>query len=526
MKINRKTLLLTSAWLAVAMAPTPAFAWGNVTGGDHLGADWAPGHGALIAGTHTNIRNFTVPAGAMVYVHPFDGGASYGNLVIYAENIVVAGVLNAAGSGWGGGGGGGGGTGGNGPYQHCAREDLTTGQHSLGGAGTRGGASGTNGYKDYPMTGVTLISGASPGRSVGGAGGAGGGPCAGAGGGITRSVDSDGARTGAAGGNATRCQNDANTTETLYMGSGGGGGGGGAHSYEPMHGSIGGSGGGGAGGSGGGTIKLYANSNITISGHVFASGRDGGGVGGAGNDGSGGVYTAYGCDLQGIGGNGATADWFQTAGTAGTGVAGYYNKNANNACISRLCYYSSGAAAPLSAAFDKSYTGANGGAGGRGAGGSVLLNARTLNLQAGSLIDVLGGGSSGANGGALKIFYCNYPTFNGALNVDGASKFFLVQKTDCLMDIGLRVWDGTKQIAVAVEAENGNVPNLKVYDNDAKYGAGKYSVLLINTNNPAIDPDATRIGIRTNAGMKYLRSCNSSVALVGNQILTKCNSKK
>ena len=91
----------------VCAFPSDAMAqnWTATGGGDHAGADWVPADGTLIAGVHTNIALFRVPAGATVRVAPWDG-TQFGSVEINAEIVTVEGTLSANGSGYGGGAGG------------------------------------------------------------------------------------------------------------------------------------------------------------------------------------------------------------------------------------------------------------------------------------------------------------------------------------------------------------------------------------------------------------------------------------
>ena len=80
--------------------------------GDQGGADLILANGDYIHSQLTNVGKFTVPAGATVYVTKWDGSA-YGYVEVYAQNIDVAGTIDAQIAGYfgysGGGGGGGGG---------------------------------------------------------------------------------------------------------------------------------------------------------------------------------------------------------------------------------------------------------------------------------------------------------------------------------------------------------------------------------------------------------------------------------
>lgn len=328
------------------------------TGGDKVGADITLANNDVISGIWTNVGTLTVPGGMTVYIKAYDG-ASYGSVDITAQNILIAGTLDATGKGYGGGGGGGGGHGGAGGSVGAS-----------GGSGTLGGAVGGAGNynADYGAQGAR---GGQGGGSQGGAGGELGSAYGGSG--------SPGTKGGYAG---ISTNGDSSTDETLYMGSGGGGGGGGGGADD--HGSIGGGGGGGggAGNLGAGYIKLKALYSLNITGSILSKGM---------------------------------------ASTAGNGTAGSNGSGANNiggpgggGGVAASAGSSHGASGGTG-----DHTGGSGGNGGAGAGGGVLLKSQgPFGILVTGTIDTRGGGSDAANAGSLKTF-----CLSGRLNVSGATLY-------------------------------------------------------------------------------------------------------
>lgn len=103
-----KQLTLTLALTAVSVAATAA----DHPPMDHAGANLTLANGDIIWGEHTNINVFSVPGGAKVLVAPFDGNHANpvrGSATVHARVVIIAGELDATGSGYSGGGGGGGG---------------------------------------------------------------------------------------------------------------------------------------------------------------------------------------------------------------------------------------------------------------------------------------------------------------------------------------------------------------------------------------------------------------------------------
>ena len=226
-------------------------------------------------------------------------------------------------------------------------------------SGGYGGAGGNGSSVNNSMGGSGSAGAGGSGPFAGGAGAAG--PA-----GIMNANGGTGG-VGGQGGYATNgLQGDTTTNEVLYMGSGGGGGGGGGSGYRYMTSSAGG-GGGGAGYSGGGSITLIASNAIIVRGSILACGKTTGNgqQGQTGNPGYGG------------GGGSIMVSGQSQAGSRSDGVA--------NEC----------------------YPAGDGGNGGKGAGGGILIKAPNVDL-AGATIDNRGGGNTVANGGSLKVFYLEY----------------------------------------------------------------------------------------------------------------------
>jgi hypothetical protein len=74
-------IFLVAAFLVYFMKFHQAEAqWTALGGGDHGGADWTPANGSTIAGVHTNIGTFTIPAGYTVYVKGVEPATTVGAL--------------------------------------------------------------------------------------------------------------------------------------------------------------------------------------------------------------------------------------------------------------------------------------------------------------------------------------------------------------------------------------------------------------------------------------------------------------
>ncbi|MBS3097397.1 hypothetical protein J4209_01230 [Candidatus Woesearchaeota archaeon] len=419
------------------------YAASYISNQDHGGADWTLANGDYIAGTHTNIGTFTVPAGATVYVQRYNG-ASYGSVVINANNINVIGTIDASGAGYGGGGGGGGGSGSEADIEN--RPDPGPG--GSGGAGTAGGSSGSSGN---PGT-----SSAGPG-GAGGAGGSGGGLYGGSGGG-------SGGLGGIGGYAVSQGQGDSSIDESLNIGSGGGGGGGGNGQGNQgccNHGG-GGGGGGGAGNYGGGYVKLYATNNLVVSGIIYTKGISS--STGSGSNG--------GCGCQ---------DWNCPSGSNGPGGSGGPASSSSS---------SLGGSGGNAGACNGPGSGSAGGSGGAGAGGGVLLKAYDVTVS--GTIDTRGGGNNQANGGTLKIFYnCDYTSGSYYTGRTYSAPFGA-----CYQDIGLKIFDGTQTVKIAAEPLGTVTSPLRI----AKAGA-IYGIMLVDPS----DAKASKIRIQTNNGIKALR---------------------
>ncbi|MEW6618394.1 MAG: cohesin domain-containing protein [bacterium] len=188
------------------------FAWNNIEGGDHGGADWIINANTEIAGVHTNVNIFTVLSGVTVHIKDYDGN-NYGSVSVIANTIEIHGTITGSGSGYYGGIGG--------PPQNGRGAD---------GEGTGGGMG--NG-------------------SAGGGAGAGYGGKGGNGGNFSHG--------NGIGGDSYDLKNE------VLIGSGGGGGGGSANIWDS----------GGNGGDGGGALILIAQNNITIEGAIKMDGQNG-----------------------------------------------------------------------------------------------------------------------------------------------------------------------------------------------------------------------------------------------------------
>jgi hypothetical protein len=190
-----------------------------------------------LRGVHFRIGTFTVAAGKEVGPVPVDAQGSGGSLEIRAQNVVVAGKLNADGAGWGGGAGGAG-------YK-CPASIGQPGKGRRGGQdgqGFAGGASTTSGGKGGgPLGGVSLATG--------------------------------GTYLGLDGKYGVIAMGDTTTGQEVYLGSGGGGSGPTLTSPLCSNGvytHIGGM----AGGAGGGRVVIRADSGIAVAsgGSVSADG--------------------------------------------------------------------------------------------------------------------------------------------------------------------------------------------------------------------------------------------------------------
>jgi hypothetical protein len=260
----------------------------------------------LMSGVYVVNGTFTLQTGVTVYVTPYGNGVC-GALKIYAENIVIDGIINGDFAGF---------TGGTGGSKGLSVSSITGHATSLttcGDSGTEGhvsiegGFGGTNGNGPGAGNGGNDAGDGSGSKQycgnfgdeaglIGGAGGAGGG-AGGSYGGEAGNGSIGGSGTnmstvsnldvensyGAAAGNGGSggIASSVYGTETgrdIQLGSGGAGAGGGGRSfYFGTDGSL--------GGNGGGLIFLKATNSLTITGAISVNGQDGsyGGSGGSGD---------------------------------------------------------------------------------------------------------------------------------------------------------------------------------------------------------------------------------------------------
>jgi hypothetical protein len=149
---------------------TVAALWTATNGGNHAGADWTLVNGDVIAGVHTNVGQFIVPAGATVTVRPYTNGPAFGRALIYAQSASIEGSLRADGGGYGhgagpgaasngegGGGYGGRGGGGDGKEYGDAYNPTNMGSGGQGGVGGTAGAGG--GAIALMITGTATVNG-------------------------------------------------------------------------------------------------------------------------------------------------------------------------------------------------------------------------------------------------------------------------------------------------------------------------------------------------------------------------------
>lgn len=304
--IRRTTPVVVLLGLALTFAPLAlAWAWTDLGGGDHGGADWTLSANTNIAGIHTNIGTFRIESGVVATVQPWDG-TNNGTVEIHADTIDVFGTLSANGSGFGRGQGPGAasgnflGTGG------CGEGGGGAGYGGIGGSGgsacgvagtaaNGGPAYGTNEFESPPPGLADLLLGS------GGAAGNGGsvpGPFSLGGGAILLSANAATLNNVTADGTSGGPTTDGFCNGNLYVGGAGGGSGGtvlisatsltvleslsarggngqpGQHNYCFQA--------GGGGGGAGGRIKILASSR-----NDFTPSVDGG-LGGAGGDQGGG----------------------------------------------------------------------------------------------------------------------------------------------------------------------------------------------------------------------------------------------
>jgi len=329
-------------------------AWTNTGGGDHDGANWTPVKKLEIAGNHYNVGIFTVESGYTLYVKAYNG-SSFGNVSVRAKNIVVNGDIIGDYRGYRGGNGGKGSQGASGNGDNVSASGAgTVGEadntaRKASGGGARAGVNYGTADPKYLLH-----------RYHKGSAGVNG---------------SNGGYYKANGGNG-----DTSVDETLQMGAGGGGasggtgGGGFGHSFNV---GGGGGGGGGAGSEGGAYIRLYGYQEITVTGKIYM--RGGNSI--AGNGGDGGYPVS-----RYVGG---------VAGSAGSASASGSSSGGSYGCG---LMHTPGEP-------DSSIRGGNGGYGGDGAGGGILLKCYRSDgwTIAGANLRVDSVGSGG--GGTVKIFY-------------------------------------------------------------------------------------------------------------------------
>ena len=282
---------------------------------DHGGSDWTISSDTTIGGHHYNIGTFTINSGVTVTVAP-----NCHIFTIEAENINIAGTINADGAGETGGNGGNGGA-----YAFGDDDDCNGGYGGIGGAmgggsgGGSAGANGGNGSCRKQKCGGLFCIGNRDGYmgGGGGAGGGGGGSYGGAGGfggygayGASWPEASGGSY--GSGGNAGNIYGTP-TGSDIYWGSGGGGAGGGGGAFD--NGTN-----GGPGGNGGGAIKLIASNNCTVTGTISSKGTSGAA---GGNGGQTSVARGYLCSATGYNDCGiCPQENYDAAGGAGGGAGG------------------------------------------------------------------------------------------------------------------------------------------------------------------------------------------------------------
>jgi len=350
---------------------------------DHLGADWTITNTTNISGYHYNISTFSISSNATVYIDGYNGSAETGYLRINATVITISGTIVGDGRGGTGGGGGGGGA-------SEDDSDSDAGNNANGGSGGAGGPGAVNGSNGGDEVGD------GDGRGIaGGAGGAGYGGAAGGIAGPEVACVSGGLGNGHGGiGSNGTANNDSTTTINASLGLGGGGGGGGQGSCNDGTGDEGSGGsGGGAGGDGGGYVVLIARQRLTSNGSfLLRAGQstcttaDGGTRLGNADGAPGGLDDSVGC-MKGFGG--VTTEDPDT---------------------------------------DK---GANGGDGGAGAGGAIIIAAGTVDLT-GAVLNVSGGVAG--NGGTIKIIY--YTALTNGTYSSGYSSLVVHQTTDSFFGYG------------------------------------------------------------------------------------------
>ena len=360
----------------------------------------------LNAGTYNITGDFSVTSGVTLTINYSNGCA----FTVNANNITIAGTINANGAG---GPGGSGGSAGSSSGGAGGGAEANGGGGGGGGTGTGGGNIGYSGGNatggcsigcgSFICTGGNDADRAGGGGGSGGSGGSFGGSGGTGGTGAAGRMENEPGNSdcgstpvpGAASiaNNARAAYNTTADASNLPVGSGGGGAGGGGGGYTSGT-------AGGSGGNGGGAINLNAAGNLTVSGVISANGTNGGAGGNGGVRSGGGDYNCDACSNNDGGGSNTCRDGslcgactyytWSWPGGAGAGAGG-----------------GSGGGIKLQAIGVTNITGAitaNGGSGG---------NAGSPKLTDGACNHYASGGGAGS-GGVIKIVYdpCANNTFS------------------------------------------------------------------------------------------------------------------
>ncbi len=400
MKLFIKNLLLASIFPVSAAAQCDTT---YLSGNQTVNAD------AFMSGVYYVDGDFTLNAGATIYVQPFTSGGC-GKLEIHAANLNISGIINGDFAGNPGGNPGNGATAVNSitgdmtALNSCSNKDnagkvdIEGGKAGTAGLGSGGGLQAQNGTSGsgpkqvcetsadtYGMIPGSGGAGAGGGGSYGGAGTAGGNGGNGSGVHTAAGVSVSGQYTvlpgtGGNGGNAGTPYGT-QYEEDIDLGSGGAGSGGGGRSYDAGMTGL-------RGGNGGGLVVLVAEDELQVSGSVSVNGENGKLGGNAGSGGATDKCCSDGCNDCGEATFSAGAGGGSGSG-AGSG-GGILLKAGNAAQISGT----------LSA------TGGNGGnAGSAGSGTTCSYSATFCGTQdittgAGQTGGIGGNGS----GGRIKVF--------------------------------------------------------------------------------------------------------------------------
>lgn len=76
----------------LAAVNSKVFAWNNIDGGDHGGADWIITGNTEVGGVHTNVGQFTINAGVTATIRTFNG-TTYGVFQVDAANATILGNI-------------------------------------------------------------------------------------------------------------------------------------------------------------------------------------------------------------------------------------------------------------------------------------------------------------------------------------------------------------------------------------------------------------------------------------------------